>query len=248
MDCTTRSRGLTRATSLTTKPESARSVRCALGGLVRVELERQCRDPGGDVQPVLSFNRNRLQCDGVVEATDQHVGASPYPHCRTGGSSGIGTGQCALTQVGRGCQHRPDHDSRRQIADVGAELADGTFVIFGVAGLHRIGARHVTRRTEDEPPSRRYVTSQVPGAHCRLLAPSPAFLLSSHLRRGQSAERQSQRKDNNYLPTRNLHSSSLVWSHPPDPWCALATGGITKKFVLRPLVPAKMCPARLPER
>src|SRR5208283_1153813 len=100
-----------------------------------------------------AFDRDGLQCDGVLEPADHHVGASTYSERRAYSCAPVVSLQRALAEVSARGNHRPEEHCGMKVADVCAELSDRPVIVFGVTGLQRIRASQVPGRTKNEAPS-----------------------------------------------------------------------------------------------
>src|SRR5580704_18083712 len=78
-----------------------------------VELQRQLRDPGRNVEAVLALDRDRLKCDRILESADQDVGAGAYAKRNTRRGAAVVARQCARIKVGSRCDDGPQDDRRR---------------------------------------------------------------------------------------------------------------------------------------
>ena len=58
-------------------------------------------DSGGDIQPSLALERDRLQFDCLGGATDKHIGPHTSPDRRLGAGAGIAARQRSGRLVGR---------------------------------------------------------------------------------------------------------------------------------------------------
>src|ERR1700732_2268667 len=81
-----------------------------LGWLRFVELQRQFRDPGRNIEAVLALDRNRLKRDRLLESADQDVGARTYAKRNTGRGATVMARQRAWIKIAGRRDHSPQDD------------------------------------------------------------------------------------------------------------------------------------------
>ena len=69
-------------------------------GSARLKSKGHFRDAGRDIETGGPFDADRLQCDRIPGAADQHVGADPDADRRAAGGAGISSRQRAGRQIG----------------------------------------------------------------------------------------------------------------------------------------------------
>src|ERR1019366_9774337 len=95
-------------------------LRSALRRLLFVKHQGHLDNSCGDVQAVLSFDRNRLQRDRAVEASHQYVGARADSDRCARGRSAVMTCKCTLAEVGGRGENCPQNHARLKVSDISA--------------------------------------------------------------------------------------------------------------------------------
>src|SRR6516162_11529751 len=112
----------------------------AVSGSLRLIAQADRSDAGGDVEPGVAFDADRLQRDRAVGTADQHVGPDPDPGSGAACGSDIVAGQCARRQIGGWREHRPNQNAPLRIADIDTEFVDRAGIELSMPRRRRKGA------------------------------------------------------------------------------------------------------------
>src|SRR6516165_8923897 len=134
-----------------------------LSGLPGLMSQGQSCDAGRDVEAGIAFDAERLQRNRLSGAADQHVGAATRPDRSARSGTTIGSGQRAGRRRGGRRQHRPNEHAALCIADIDAELVDGSDIVLRRASHRRERAIDRLRRPEDEAKPAGHVTGECAG-------------------------------------------------------------------------------------
>src|ERR1700730_9903866 len=122
-------RVLTRLEQRSPAPARPRASVTAPGGL-RLVAQTDRSDAGGDIQPGIALDAERLQRDRAVGAANQYIGSGTHPHGGTAGGADIIAVERTGSQIGGRGEHRPPQKAALGIADIDAELVDGACIVF----------------------------------------------------------------------------------------------------------------------
>src|SRR5262245_23532585 len=121
--------------------------RCLVLGQPGLQLEPA--DSGGRVEPALRANRDRLQRDRALRATDQHVGAEAANDRRFGSGATVSSSKDATTACSWGV-YRPGNRSTLREPDIEPDAGDAARIGL-MPALHGAEvAVHLLLRADDE--------------------------------------------------------------------------------------------------
>src|SRR5262245_59410250 len=138
--------------------------RCLVLRLTGVQLEPA--DSGGRVEPALRANRDRLQRDRALRATDQHVGAEAANDRRFGSGATVSSSKDATTACSWSV-YRPGNRSTLREPDIEPDAGDAARIglMPALHGAEVAAHRHL--RADDEAHTGRNIACEHAGTHLR---------------------------------------------------------------------------------